>query len=389
MIRSRFTGILRLDYRGMTSPGPSSPISPLPRIPLLDLGAGGAPALLKAETERAHALLAAGRGRLPAALAHLADRISADWLARSGSPYLAETRAMAAHLGRPGVLFLNASYEWACTSGVGPGPSDAMAGEMADETAGETAGDGRAGIAGNRLIRVLDWPVPGLGRHLVAARHEGPAGAWINLTWPGFAGAIQGLAPGRFAAAINQAPMRRRGRPIAPDVDLGRPLDWALNRWRVWRRPALPPAHLLRRVFETCAGYARARRLLCETPIAMPTIFALCGPGPGETCVIERTETEAKVLAGPVAAANHWQGLPRSIARSDRPRGEDSLGRAAQMSAALPAIPGAETDFAWLKPPILNPTTRVAMAAEPAAGHLAARGYEAEGQATQTLRLSF
>ncbi len=31
------------------------------------------------------------------------------------------------------------------------------------------------------------------------------------------------------------------------------PLDWALNRGRVWRAAGLPPAHLLRHAFETCA----------------------------------------------------------------------------------------------------------------------------------------
>jgi hypothetical protein len=339
----------------------------LAEIPVHDLGPAGAPALLAVEPVRARALLAAGRGRVPYRLARLGDRISGHWLARSGTPYLAEIEAMAATLGRPGVLFLNASYEWACTSGVGPSP------------------DG----PGNRLLRALDWPLPGLGLHLVAARHQGPAGTWINLTWPGFAGAIQGLAQGRFAAAINQAPMRRHV-PV-------RALDWAIGRSRVWRRPALPPAHLLRLAFETCPGYAGARKLLSEAPIALPAIFTLCGPNPGETCVIERTETAARVREGRTAAANHWSGpigtpaagggMP-AAAGDDRPRGENSHGREAQMRGYLGQTPepGAGA-FAWLKPPILNPTTRLAMVAEPASGALTVRGYEASGPVTRTLSL--
>ena len=353
-----------------SSARPNQPAGPaaLPAIPVIDLGRAATPALLEAEPARARALLAAGRRYLPGGVARLADRISAQWLLASGSPYLGEIEAMAAHLGAPGVLFLNASYEWACTSAV----------------------ERASGAPGQRLVRTLDWPLPGLGRHLVAARHTGPAGPWVNLTWPGFAGAIQGLAPGRFAAAINQAPMRRHGLGLIP--------DWALNRWRVWRRPALPPSHLLRRVFETCADYAAARRLLCETPIAMPTIFALCGPGAGEACVIEREETSSAILDGPVAAANHWQ----KIARRDRARGEDSDGRLALMTrrlgdpldvplgdpgGGLRAEPRADGAFAWLTPPILNPMTRVALVAEPASGALAVRGYEAEGPVTDSLHL--
>ena len=45
----------------------------------------------------------------------------------------------------------------------------------------------------------------------------------------------------------------------------------------------------------------------------------------------------------------------------------------------------AGTDFAWLRAPLLNPTTRLVMIAEPASGRLVARGYEAGGPATQTL----
>ena len=44
-------------------------------------------------------------------------------------------------------------------------------------------------------------------------------------------------------------------------------------------------------------------------------------------------------------------------------------------------------NLAWLTPPILNPTTRLALVAEPAAGRLAAVGIEAEAPATGLLRL--
>ena len=66
------------------------------------------------------------------------------------------------------------------------------------------------------LRRTLDWPFPGLGRLVEVARQRGAAGDFLSVTWPGFAGLLTAVAPGRFAASINQAPMRRRTRvPLA------------------------------------------------------------------------------------------------------------------------------------------------------------------------------
>lgn len=322
----------------------------LPEIPVIDLGDGGALALFEAERERALALLAAGRGRFPAWLLRSGEGVSAAWLARSRTPYLAELHALAAALPGPGALLLNTSYEWACTGAVGPAP---------------------AGQA-NRLLRVLDWPFDGLGRHVVAARLNAPAGPWVNLTWPGFVGTIQGLAPGRFAAALNQAPMARLGGP--------RSLDWAISRWQVWRKPAMPPAHLLRQVFEEAPDYRIARRMLIQTPVALPVIFLLSGLGPKQGCIIERYGSEVKVIDAPATAANHWQ----AIQRRGRPRGELSHQRARQLAARRA---DAGEDLGWLAPPVLNETTRLAMVAEAATGRLSARGYEADGPATRTLRL--
>jgi hypothetical protein len=320
----------------------------LPEIPVVELGAGHALALLEAERVRAEALLAGARARYPAVAVRLGDRLSRRWLEKGANPYLHEVRGVAERLGVPGAYFLNVNHEWGCTSAVGPAPEG----------------------PGSRLIRVLDWPFDGLGAHLVAARIAGPAGPWLNLTWPGFVGCVQGLAPGRFAAAFHQAPMRRRT-PVMP-------LDWALNRAAVWRGAGLPPAHLLRRAFETCADYDSAKALLAEAPLALPTIFLLSGPGPGQGCVIERLEDRAQVRAQPAAAANHWTVLEHRAAA----RGEQSRARQAMM-AARQARAGA--DFAWLEAPVLNETTRLVMIAEPANGRLVARGFEAQGPATRTL----
>ena len=318
----------------------------LPAIPLHEVATVGD--LLHLEPGRLAALVAAAERRYPRPAIALADRLSKRWLRASANPYLEEIEAVAERLGRPGAHFLNLSYEWACTCSVGPAPNG----------------------AGGRLTRVLDWPFEGLGSQIVAARQQGPAGPWINLTWPGFTGVIQGHAPGRFSAAFNQAPLRRRSPFMA--------VDWAFDRHGLWRSRALPPGHLLRRVFDAAVDFAAAREMLAEVPLALPAIFSLVGPGPGEQAVIERLEDRAVIHAVPpegyIVAANHWSdaGLPPA-----RPRGTASERRAEAMRDAAPA---AGPDLAWLKPPVLNPTTRLALYAEPASGCLVAQGFEADGR---------
>ena len=64
---------------------------------------------------------------------------------------------------------------------------------------------------------------------------RGAAGEFINVSWPGYAGTLTASAPGRFAAAINQAPLRRRTRK--PWL---RPYDLAANALRMGSRsPAM------------------------------------------------------------------------------------------------------------------------------------------------------
>src|SRR5262245_5379911 len=186
----------------MRMPPPSGPAASarlvtdlLPEIPLIEVGALPALDLIRAEPARTAALIAAARRRYTRIGIALADRASRLWLERAGNPYLAEIRAVAGAVGARGAYLLNLSHEWACTTGV------------ASDPAGH----------GERLIRVLDWGLEGLGRHVVIARHDGKAGPWFNATWPGFAGVLTAVAPGRFAAAFNQAPLRRRTPFVASD----------------------------------------------------------------------------------------------------------------------------------------------------------------------------
>src|SRR5262249_17441296 len=150
-----------------------------------------------------------------------------------------------------GVHALNLSYEWACTTAaVSP-----------------------------LVVRALDWPFNGMGQEVVVGRHRSPAGSWLNVTWPGFVGVLTALAPGRFAAALNEAPLRRRTYIL--------PVDWLIDRIKVGRTRAIPSTHLLRLVFETCSTFDEAVSVLRDTPIALPAMFAIAGAD-GRACIIER-----------------------------------------------------------------------------------------------------
>ena len=323
----------------------------LVRIPVHRVGAAFPMETLEREEARAHTLIDDAAGHLPRAALKALDAISRRWLAKQDSDYLPEIDAIARRLARPGAYFLSVNYEWGCTCKVAPSPDHKSA----------------------RLVRVLDWLMPGLGREIVAARVAGAAGPFTTLTWPGYTGLLQGMAPQRFSAALNQAPMRN---PLGSFH-----LDWAVNRARVWKMPHLTPAHLLREVFETAGSFEEARRMLIERPIATPAIFSLAGVRPSETAVIERTETEARVHEGGNVAANHWQ----AAGWRGHSRGNDSAGRACRMHAVSTEF---DPEFRWLVPPLLNRNTRLVMIADAAQGRLAARGIEAYRPATETLELA-
>ena len=193
----------------------------LPRIAVVDLRDGGPVRHAVEGREQARALRDECVAWLPRPAARFA---SGD---RCGDPPLATSFALALRGGDrersrqrspfPGIWFLNGCYQWGCTA-------------LAREQAGVPW-----------LARTLDWPFPGLGRHLEVARMRGPAGDFDNVTWPGYVGALTASAPGRFAACINQAPLWRRTR--RPWL---RPYDLALNALRTRRIRFIPPDHLLR-----------------------------------------------------------------------------------------------------------------------------------------------
>jgi hypothetical protein len=343
--------VMALVARGEAGRGGAVDTPQLAPIPVLNVGPGFPIETLEREEARAHALIDAATGYVPRAALRALDAVSRHWLKKQDSIHLDEIDAIAHRLGRPGAYFLSVNYEWGCTCRVAPSP------------------DGNSA----RLVRVLDWHTPGLGRHVIAARVAGAAGTFVTMTWPGYTGVLQAVAPGRFAAALNQAPMRK--------VLGGYHVDWAVNRRRVWRMPHVTPAHLLRSVFETAETFDEAKRMLSTQAISTPGIFSLAGLGPEETAVIERTETEARVHKGAQVAANHWH----APGWRGHARGLDSAGRACRMHTIDTDLDPA---FPWLDFPILNSCTRLVMVADAKEGRLVAQGIEERAAATQPLALT-
>ena len=335
----------------------------LPPIPFSDIRGGTPLDLLKLHEATARALASAAINTFgmvsraaAAALMPAGDRASRAWLARTDNPHLDEIDALASHLGIRGVYFLNAIFEWGCTSGVW------------------RAKDGPT------MHRVLDWGFPDLGKHMVVALQSGPAGDFYNITWPGLAGSFNGFAPGRFACAINQAPMRMHRRGMVG--------DWVKNRVVVRNHIGMPPAHLLRQTLETAPDYLAAKKMLSETRLAVPAIFILSGVRDDEGCIIERSEDAAgtRPLDGAsVCVANHFESALERTGIGWRARPIDSAGRAACARGLLDAEFAG--DFGWFKLPIANWNSRLAFNANAATGTLALMGTNGRQPVTQIFRL--
>ncbi len=162
-------------------------------------------------------------------------------------------------------------------------------------------------------------------------------------------------------------------------ISLGLPIDWVVNRWRVRKAAALPPAHLLRQVFEQCVTSEAAKTMLATTPVCIPVIYTLTGMTPDSGCVIERRERDAIVHAAPICITNHW--LTQRF--KGRPRARNSMRRLMAMQAALPSL--GRKRFDWLQPPVLNRLTRMAAELNAATGALALQGWHGDEPQTQIL----
>ena len=327
-------------------------------LPFIDIRQGGPGQLIRTWPDRARAMIRASRrtlGPISDIISHFAlpqgDRISRDWLVRTGNPFYNEIRDIAEILKVPGVYAFNLCFEWGCTSAV------------------------YAQYTGPTLTRVLDWRFPQLGENAMVVLQRGDAGDFYNVTWPGLSGMFQGVAPDRFAAALNQAPMQRHNLTYAG--------DWIRNRRKVFQLAGLPPAHLLRLAFERAADFHEATKMLAQTPVALPVIYVIAGVRESEGCVIERTERDHAIRPlniDRVCAANHFESRLRGQGHGWRARPIDSTGR----SHAAHALPPAAVDdqFTWYRPPIANAHSRLVMQANARTGRFSVFGTHGEQRVT-------
>lgn len=288
---------------------------------------------------------------VPRLAVKLVDARSREWLSHNSTPYAAEVDEIDRLAGHPGsVHALSACYEWGCTAAALPYES------------------------GMVLFRVLDWPIHGLGRLVEAVLVPGAAGPFLTLTWPGFTGVLQALAPGRFAIALNQAPLLLHG----PQALW--PLSWVQERRVTAASTAPSPLHVVRMVCEQARDYAEAREMLERTDIAVPATYTLVGLHEGERVVVERDRTSSYIDPDAYTAANAWgrkdvRGSPRHVANVERK---------AQLMHHRPVEP--QDIESWLTPPMRNHFSRLALSCCPREGWLVAQGLEGGQPATEVFR---
>lgn len=333
-------------------------------IPFIDIRESNHSEIARTHKERGRKLIAASAGAfglvsriISKAALPAGDWHARSWLERNDNPYRHEITASADALDVKGVHALNLCYEWGCTSGA------------------------YAKDDGVTLARVLDWPFPALGECMVVAHQRGAAGDFHNITWPGMAGVFNAVAKGRFAAALNQAPMRRYRLDIVT--------DWIRNRLKMHKQTALPPAHLLRKVFEEAKTYEEAKKMLAEAPLAMPVIYILSGMKAGEGCVIERLEDAYAIREmgtnGIASAANHFESHLNGIGHGWLPRALLSHSRANESRCLTAAEIG--EDFSWFRAPIANSLSRLAFTADAAKGTLRLMGTDGKRPVTAVFEL--
>jgi hypothetical protein len=295
-------------------------------------------------------------GHVPAPLLALGDRLALAWLKANDNPWRATIEAIGREIGRPGVALMNLCYEWGCTTATG------------------------RSTAGPALVRTVDWPLVGIGRYVTVTVERTQHGPVAFVTWPGFVGAASAFAPGRFALAVNQAPL--------PRISGSPGLDWFLAVTGRFLSGGLPLVHLVREAALHACNFEEAVDLIvsCRRVVAAGIVVA-CGTRRGETAVIERFLRRSTIHRDgddDLCAANDWlsSGIrcwPRAPGRTQEDRAADCRRR---VDALRRSFPGRPEDFSWVTPPVLNDNTRAALFCCPADGRLAVRGFDRHADGT-------
>jgi hypothetical protein len=318
-----------------------------PAIPLIDVGEGGFDKVALAYPKRLRAIHALAEKKLFGKGLGILDNVCRKWATKGTLPYRLELDGVSAALdGDPGAYLINLAFEMGCTTGAIPDPEGGM-----------------------RLLHTMDWNLEGLGRMFVAARRHAPAGLWVNITWPGYVGCLQGVAPGRFAAAINHAPLPAKGPPA---------IAWPLSKLRWYGQKGIPPSFLLRKVFDECPDFYSAIEMIEKTPICYPAIFSILGPEEGEFVIIERTEAAKSTQKRAPAVTNHWLNKEFSGTVTAFQSNERLVAMKSRITKGI-------NDSEWLAHPILNADTRIAVDLNPVTGRMRLRGYNGVEPATALL----
>ena len=137
--------------------------------------------------------------------------------------------------------------------------------------------------------RNLDWWTENemLSRYtlIVNYRRGNSAPLFRVVGWPGFIGALSGIAPGRFCVTLN-AVFSEEPPAFAAPISL-----------------------LLRETLENACNYAEAVNVLSAKHIICDCLLLVTGTQPGEMVVIERTPTRAaprRPRDGFIAVTNHY-----------------------------------------------------------------------------------
>lgn len=136
--------------------------------------------------------------------------------------------------------------------------------------------------------RNLDWWTENglLNDTSFACRFVGAAaGEFVTIGWPGFTGALSGMAPGRFCITLNA---------VLSDEPM---------------QAALPVSFLLRSIFENAESFGEAVEMLCSEVIPCDCLLLVTGTKLGEMVVIERSPTKHAVRRanqGRIAVANDY-----------------------------------------------------------------------------------
>ena len=139
--------------------------------------------------------------------------------------------------------------------------------------------------------RNLDWWTENgaLSRTTTVCKFIGaPAGDFVTIGWPGFAGLFSGVAPGRFAISLNAV------LSLEP------------------AQLATPVVFLLRSVLEEAQNFDQAADMLATTPIPCDCLLLLSGIRSREMIVLERTPSRHAIRkpdAGFIAVTNDYRSL--------------------------------------------------------------------------------